>query len=66
MRAWTAGGQDLPFESFCEAVLVGLNLEDLDGLVGGACGQSSPVVVEDGVVLGTVSWGVRRAIGDSC
>jgi len=30
--------QDLPFECFCEAVLVALDLEDLDGLVGGACG----------------------------
>ena len=37
-RVWTAGRQDLPFESFCEAVLVALDLDDLDGLVGGACG----------------------------
>lgn len=27
----------LPFEGFCEAVLVTLDLEDLDGLVGRAC-----------------------------
>ena len=38
MRACMAGRQDLPFECFCEAVLVALDLEDLDGLVGGACG----------------------------
>jgi hypothetical protein len=32
-------------------VLIALDLEDLDGLVGGACGQSSAIVVEDGIVL---------------
>jgi hypothetical protein len=41
----------LPFECFCQAVLVAFNLEDLDGLVRGACCQSSAVVVEDSIVL---------------
>lgn len=36
MRA--GGWQYLPFECFCETVLVAFDLEDLDGLVGGACG----------------------------
>lgn len=45
------GEGDLPFECFCEAVLIALDLEDLDGLVGGAGGQSATVVVEDGIVL---------------
>ena len=41
----------MPFECFGEAVLVALDLEDFDGLVGGAGRQSSAVVVEDGIVL---------------
>lgn len=44
-------GGHLPFECFCQAVLVAFNLEDLDGLVGGAGCQSSAVVVEDSIVL---------------
>lgn len=46
-----AAGWHLPFECFCETVLVALDLEDLDGLVGGACRQSSAVVVEYCIVL---------------
>jgi hypothetical protein len=51
LSCWCAMGGHLPFECFGQAVLVAFNLEDLDRLVGGACCQSSAVVVEDSIVL---------------
>jgi hypothetical protein len=35
-----------------QALRLALDLEDLDGLVGGACGKAAAIVVEDGIVLG--------------
>lgn len=43
-------------EGLGQAVLVAVNLEDLDRLVGGTCRETSAVVVEHGIVL------VRRAL----
>jgi hypothetical protein len=66
------GWHNLPFECFCETMLVAFDLEDLDRLIGGACCQSSAVVVKDGVVLlRAISWSfgmrsgrvVRRMFG---
>lgn len=42
----------MPLECFCQAMLLPLNFEDLNGLVGRAGCESSAVVVEDCVVLG--------------
>jgi hypothetical protein len=35
-------------------MLVGFQLEDLDGFVGGTCCESSTVIVEDGIMLSEV------------
>lgn len=47
----TPDGAFMPFECFRQAVLVAVDFEHFDRLVGGACCQSSAVVVEDCVVL---------------
>lgn len=44
-------------QCLCQAMLLALDLEDLDGLVGGAGRESSAVVIENRVVLG--GGGVR-------
>ena len=43
--------RDLPFQGFCETVLVTFDFEDFDRLVGGAGCEAPAVVVEDCIVL---------------
>ncbi len=40
----------VPFQCFCESVLVPIDLEDLDCFVRGAGCEAAAIVVEDGVV----------------
>lgn len=42
----------VPLQRLGQPVLLAINFEDLDGLVGGTGRQSSAVVIEDCIVLG--------------